>query len=745
MLTINLFPHSDYLLIMTHGRLDAMGTATFDAKIENAHERFPFWVLDCEKLLFISSAGIRSLLQAVKKLHAVDGELMLLNPGDQILQVIDMSGLSHQFIICRDIADAEERIKQHLERKQRPGYFHIGNRQYLLKVFHDKKSELTVWQKAGGSNDPLLVSNLELGVAIGKGCMAENRKQSEGMMGRFISFPGFFFFSPDKVGLPSDFFTGRPDAAQGYYISDACSVKGEAAFQIDITISSETPLNLIAAELSQVIGESQGKMPGLLHFIMLVEGEQIIQACYTNEEMLMFNPGAAPFWDNQGQQSDFFLLSAGIKGNNEVLSAEFKEPDALIPALKNMVSADNTLIDGDQLLSGKLRCWVWLPERTVFAANTRLEIVYEDDLEKPEVWELIIREIYKDAGKVVLTQLHGGFSAKTFQVASFNKEGKRTIPTVLKLGKVAVVDREEKNYRDYVEKYILNNSTTIMGAHYYGEWGGLRYNFLGINGPETSLKWLTHVYKERQTEDLIPLYDRIFKTVLKPWYGQPRLENIKLWESHSPLVPFFPNLVQDAEKVLGISADEEKIDCPELGRKILNPYWFLKHEWPKRINESRLWYSSVCHGDLNMQNILLDETDNIYVIDFSETHPRNIVSDFARLEPIFKIEMTRNNRESDLRDKLLMEEALVGITRLTDKPAYQYQGDDPMMKKAFEMVLKMREYARMTLIFEEDLLPYWLAVLEWTLPYASYWSVPQQMQKHAAYSSGLILEKIIKK
>jgi len=56
--------------------------------------------------------------------------------------------------------------------------------------------------------------------------------------------------------------------------------------------------------------------------------------------------------------------------------------------------------------------------------------------------------------------------------------------------------------------------------------------------------------------------------------------------------------------------------------------------------------------------------------------------------------------------------------------------------------LKMREYARMSMIFEEDPIPYWLAVLEWTLPYVSYWSVPIESQWHATYSAGLILERI---
>ena len=51
----------------------------------------------------------------------------------------------------------------------------------------------------------------------------------------------------------------------------------------------------------------------------------------------------------------------------------------------------------------------------------------------------------------------------------------------------------------------------------------------------------------------------------------------------------------------------------------------------------------------------MDERDNIYVIDFSETRPRNIVSDFARLEPILKFELMPIENEADLRQMLQFE------------------------------------------------------------------------------------------
>ena len=61
----------------------------------------------------------------------------------------------------------------------------------------------------------------------------------------------------------------------------------------------------------------------------------------------------------------------------------------------------------------------------------------------------------------------------------------------------------------------------------------------------------------------------------------------------------------------------------------------------------------------------MDERDNIYVIDFSETRPRNIVSDFARLEPIVKFEQVPIQSSDDLRRPLLFEQGLVSGPRST--------------------------------------------------------------------------------
>ena len=144
-----------------------------------------------------------------------------------------------------------------------------------------------------------------------------------------------------------------------------------------------------------------------------------------------------------------------------------------------------------------------------------------------------------------------------------------------------------------------------------------------------------------------------------------------------------------------------------------------------------------------MQNILLDEKENIYIIDFSETKPRSIIADFARLEPIFKIEMCDIDTEKDLKQMLEFEQGLLQAESLEVVPPFIYSGNDPMVKKAHTMICRLREYANTVTIFEKEIIPYLIALLEWTYPVVCYTQLNLQKKKYALYGAALMCEKIL--
>jgi Ternary complex associated domain 9 len=97
----------------------------------------------------------------------------------------------------------------------------------------------------------------------------------------------------------------------------------------------------------------------------------------------------------------------------------------------------------------------------------------------------------------------------------------------------------------------------------------------------------------------------------------------------------------------------------------------------------------------------------IYVIDFSETRPRNIVSDFARLEPILKFEMVPIENATDLWQMLQFEQGLLSSNALDDLPPMTYPGTSAAVDKAFAVITLLRRLADTATIFETDTVPYW--------------------------------------
>jgi len=61
------------------------------------------------------------------------------------------------------------------------------------------------------------------------------------------------------------------------------------------------------------------------------------------------------------------------------------------------------------------------------------------------------------------------------------------------------------------------------------------------------------------------------------------------------------------------------------------------------------------------------------------------------------------------------------------------------------MISRLRRYADIATLFETDMLPYWLAVLEWSLPVCCYTGLPQIRKQLALYTSAILCRRVLEK
>jgi hypothetical protein len=615
----------------------------------------------------------------------------------------------------------------------------------------------------------MAVSLQDLNLTFGVGALGTDRSDAFNSLGPFLALEKVAGVLPADGYNQADFMIVKEPREAMMYVAGAAGFSGTPWGMLDLPNGPAFRLTDVCKAIQNVLNTS-GFKPNLLGIVVLGRTEQISTSAYQSYQDLIHNKAGERILP--GRHSVLMLGLAGFKGwetddrlnhwleqcginkgaefflGNSLLLADLlawdnlREPQDVLQYCSDLEMLEDVFMAGQNTTITGGRVWFYVPGLIRSGQEKCLQIEIKDDVPFPEEWEIITRRLYADARRVELDPLHGGFSAsKPFRVTSYDQANRRMLPTVLKLGPTRSIEHEIINHQKYVHNYILNNSTTIMGTSTFGNSTGMRYNFVGISGPDSSLTWLTNRYRQDPVEELLPLFDEVFTHILKPWYGQPRWELIKPYQDHNPL-PNFPNIIEAAEEEFGFSADNETIHCPELSLSLPNPYHFLKYVYPVRQSVSRLWYTGINHGDLNMQNILLDERDNVYIIDFSDTRPRNIVSDFARLEPIFKFEMTRLESEQDLVSFLEFEQALAGVDYLNQELPFVYHGSDPAVEKAYRMICRIRQYAKTVVIFENDIIPYLLAMLEWVYPIVIYRQMTPYGKKAALYSAALIVDQI---
>ena len=92
-MTINKTQNGDEVIFALEGKLDTTTAPDLDAALKEAFSGTKKMVLDFADLKFISSAGLRVILNAQKVMND-QGELVIKNAGPQILEVFEITGFS---------------------------------------------------------------------------------------------------------------------------------------------------------------------------------------------------------------------------------------------------------------------------------------------------------------------------------------------------------------------------------------------------------------------------------------------------------------------------------------------------------------------------------------------------------------------------------------------------------------------------------------------------------------------------
>ena len=93
---IDFLKNDEKLEVSLEGRLDTISAPEFESFLNGNYDANKALVVNCEKLVYISSAGLRVLLIAQKKSK---GNMKLTNVCELVMEVIQMTGFADILVI----------------------------------------------------------------------------------------------------------------------------------------------------------------------------------------------------------------------------------------------------------------------------------------------------------------------------------------------------------------------------------------------------------------------------------------------------------------------------------------------------------------------------------------------------------------------------------------------------------------------------------------------------------------------
>ena len=95
---INKTKDGDTLTIALDGRLDTTTAPQLEAEVTGSLEGVKKFVIDMEKLVYVSSAGLRVLLKAQKTMNK-QGSMVIKNVSDEIKEIFEVTGFDELLTI----------------------------------------------------------------------------------------------------------------------------------------------------------------------------------------------------------------------------------------------------------------------------------------------------------------------------------------------------------------------------------------------------------------------------------------------------------------------------------------------------------------------------------------------------------------------------------------------------------------------------------------------------------------------
>jgi len=350
----------------------------------------------------------------------------------------------------------------------------------------------------------------------------------------------------------------------------------------------------------------------------------------------------------------------------------------------------------------------------------------------------LIKTMFPDFQTIFLVnEFTSGFSqTRVIKVKPKDKNGEFQIPQTIKIGPSNQIQDEISNYNSFVCNYLNKGDHAEITSHKSSnDLGSICYHFVGREFYH--LISLGEYYERHTISEIMDLLSQLYNETLFNWYKNRKLDEINLYNEY--VKPLIDNeKIYDFEKEMQNNGDD-KIFIKELNKYYISPLTLLNKL------DHNLWkqtYISTIHGDLNSNNIQIEDKNKIWLIDFYSTKKNHLIRDFTKLETVIKFELMK---KTDLHSFLNLENILINNLKLENELLIDTMFDADL-KNAFSCIKIIREnLTKLYDIKSNYLQEYLISLLYYTLKTLTWDNVDHTDKKYAFYSASLIADKINEK
>lgn len=284
---------------------------------------------------------------------------------------------------------------------------------------------------------------------------------------------------------------------------------------------------------------------------------------------------------------------------------------------------------------------------------------YSYDKMGAELEDLFCRLFYNAQSVRVQSLTPGWSGAGVVKIQPFYYHGGKGHDLLVKFGSHESIAQEYRNFLEHVHNFISDGRNAIaLQKRRTVHLGGIIYTYLGAGG-DVLIDFATF-YRQHSRSEIEKALDQLLTRTCENWYAnRTELRQIKVASFYQQMFALPPHrLEQTLGKYLQSLEIERKPHLTFLAlserRSFTNPLAVVD---PQIAYFS---YLSKTHGDLNAHNMLVDDHQRIWLIDFQATGQSHILRDIATLDALIRFQLLSED-EATLSDRFLLEERLCQI------------------------------------------------------------------------------------